>query len=105
VTFDEYQNEAMQTASHDLDLWYALAKLCSESGEALQLLCKETYHGKPYTYDAMIEELGDVLWYAALAAQELGTTLNIIAAANIEKLRARHGEAYNAAHYMAREHA
>jgi NTP pyrophosphatase (non-canonical NTP hydrolase) len=103
VTFDEYQDVAMQTANPQLDLWYALAKLCSESGEALQLLCKEEYHGKTYTYDAMIEELGDVQWYLALAAQELGTTLNVIAAANIEKLRVRHGEAYNATHYTARE--
>lgn len=99
MTFDEYQAEAMQTASPALDLYYALAKLTIEAGEALQLHCKEEYHHKMYTREQMIEELGDVTWYLALTAQELGTSLDAIAAANIAKLRARHGDTYNAAHY------
>jgi NTP pyrophosphatase (non-canonical NTP hydrolase) len=100
VTFDEYQAAAMQTASPDLDIYYALAKLVIEAGEALQLHCKEEYHGKIYTRETMIDELGDVLWYLQFAAHELGTTMDAIAAANVAKLRARHGEAYNAAHYQ-----
>jgi NTP pyrophosphatase (non-canonical NTP hydrolase) len=100
MTFNEYQHAAMQTANPALNLFYALAKLCSESGEALQLECKEYYHHKPYTREQMIEELGDVQWYLALAAQELGTTLDAIADANIAKLYARHGDSYNAAHYQ-----
>jgi NTP pyrophosphatase (non-canonical NTP hydrolase) len=99
VNFAEYQEEALRTAAGNLDLWYALSKLTVESGEALQLLCKDTYHYKTYTREMMADELGDVLWYLALAAQEIGVTLDEIAAANIAKLRARHGETYNAAHY------
>mgnify|MGYP000973218475 FL=1 len=99
MTFDEYQAAALRTANPNLDLVYALAKLCVESGEALQLDCKRHYHGKSYTREQMIDELGDVQWYLALAAQELDTTLDEIAAANIDKLRARHGDTYNAAHY------
>lgn len=99
MTFDEYQAAALQTASPDLDLMYALAKLCIEAGEALQLHCKEYYHGKMYVREQMQEELGDVQWYLALAAQELGLKLDAIATANIAKLRARHGDTYNAAHY------
>jgi NTP pyrophosphatase (non-canonical NTP hydrolase) len=100
MTFNEYQAAAMQTASPDLDLYYALAKLVIEAGEALQLHCKEEYHHKMYTREQMIDELGDVQWYLGLAAHELGTTLDAIAAANIAKLRARHGDSYNAAHYQ-----
>jgi NTP pyrophosphatase (non-canonical NTP hydrolase) len=100
MTFDEYQHEAMQTASVFVDLDYALGKLCVESGEALQLQWKWLYHGKPYEYAAMHEELGDVLWNLALAARESGTTLDAIAAANIAKLRKRHGDGYNAAYYQ-----
>jgi len=99
VTLDEYQAAATQTASYRLDLMYALAKLTVEAGEALQLQCKQTYHDKPYDGADMIEELGDCMWYLALAAHKLGVTLDDIAAANIDKLRARHGDTYNAAHY------
>jgi len=100
VTFDEYQAAALRTASPRLDLWYALAKLAVEASEALQLHCKEEYHGKVYSRELMAEELGDALWHLALAAQELGMSLDTIAAANISKLRRRHGESYNAAHYQ-----
>lgn len=99
MTFDEYQAAALQTASPDLDLYYALAKLTVEAAEALQLHCKEEYHGQQYTREQMAGELGDALWYLALAARERGFSLDAIAAANIAKLRARHGDAYNAAHY------
>jgi len=99
MTFDEYQVEALRTASDRVDVMYALAKLCVEAGEALQLQCKEDYHHKIYTREQMTEELGDCMWYLALAAQLLGASLDDIAAANIAKLRARHGDTYNAAHY------
>lgn len=99
MTLDEYQAAALQTASPDVDLMYALAKLCIEAGEALQLHCKEYYHGKSYDWREMQEELGDVLWYVALAARERGLSLEAIADRNIAKLRARHGDTYNAAHY------
>lgn len=100
MTFDEYQDAAMQTANPDLDVYYALAKLTVEAAEALQLHCKEEYHHKMYERPTMVEELGDVLWNLALAAQLLGMSLDTIAAANISKLRRRHGESYNAAHYQ-----
>lgn len=99
MTFDEYQAAALRTANPNLDLCYALGKMCSESGEAMQLLCKAAYHKKQYADDDMISELGDVLWHIALAAKELGYSMDDIAAANIAKLRARHGDTYNAAHY------
>ena len=40
--------------------------------------------------DALILELGDVLWYIAALADELGIPLEEIAIQNIEKLRGRH---------------
>lgn len=39
--------------------------------------------------DKMIDELGDVLWYVANCATELGVDLSHIAAYNLEKLRDR----------------
>lgn len=40
--------------------------------------------------DEIVKELGDCLWYIASMAQNLGTTLEYVATANIEKLEKRH---------------
>lgn len=44
----------------------------------------------------MVEELGDVLWYCAELAVGLGVTLEDVAAANIDKLRARYPQGFDA---------
>lgn len=46
-----------------------------------------------------MHELGDTLWYLATLADLMGWSLDDVAAANVIKLRARHGETYNGAHY------
>lgn len=40
-------------------------------------------------YDKLVKEIGDVLWYVAAAARELGITLEEAANANIRKLQDR----------------
>lgn len=42
-------------------------------------------------YEKLIDELGDTLWYVAMAAHELGLKLDYVATRNIDKLRQRHG--------------
>lgn len=42
--------------------------------------------------DELIKEMGDVLWYLAALAFELGTTLEHVAQANISKLTKRAAE-------------
>jgi NTP pyrophosphatase (non-canonical NTP hydrolase) len=44
----------------------------------------------------MIEELGDVLWYCAELACGLGVTLDEVAMRNIDKLRRRYPEGFDA---------
>lgn len=96
----EYQLEACKTRNDNADLLYLTGKLASEGGEALQLVLKQRYHGKPLAVGELIEELGDSLWYIANAADMLGVTLEDLAQRNIAKLRQRHGESYNPAHYQ-----
>ena len=43
---------------------------------------------------AMIDELGDVLWYVSQCADDLGVTLDEVALINIGKLRARYAGSY-----------
>ena len=99
-TLDAYQRQAMQTRNPGTDLLYSAGKLTAESGELLQHVLKDHYHGKAAPAGAMLDELGDCLWYVAACATELGLTLSDVAASNLAKLRARHGSAYNHGHYV-----
>jgi len=104
VTFEEYQSEAIKTRKGSADAMYLAAKLPIEAGEAAQHVVKEAYHGKMLMPSELAEELGDCMWYIANLCDMYGLSLDDIAAANIGKLRRRHGESYNAAHYNPEVH-
>lgn len=99
MTFAEYQAEAIKTRKGSADAMYLAAKLPIEAGEAAQHIVKEAYHGKHVDVAQLGEELGDLAWYIANLCDFYGLNFDDIAAANIAKLRARHGDTYNAAHY------
>jgi NTP pyrophosphatase (non-canonical NTP hydrolase) len=100
MTFNEYQAAAALTRSETCNTVYVAAKLPIEAGEAAQHAIKEKFHGKPIDLHALIEELGDTLWYVSQLAADYGLSLEAIAQINIEKLRKRHGAQYNAEHYV-----
>ncbi len=95
----EYELEAAKTKQETADLMYLLTKLVIEATETLQILVKNKYHNKPMVIGEVHEELGDCLWYLTMACRETGASLESVANANIIKLRRRHGETYNPAHY------
>ncbi len=103
MTFDEYQAEAALTASEGADCVYYAGKLVIEAAEAAQPIFKMMYHGKPATAEQMMDELGDTLWYLTGLAGSLGLSLSAIAAANIAKLRERHGVSYRPGFYAGDE--
>lgn len=86
----DYQKVAMSTALPQIkeDLAYAILGLCSEAGELAGKYKKELRDMK-YDDEGLFHELGDVLWYVALAAEVLGTNLEHIAVTNINKLMDR----------------
>lgn len=93
--FSEYQQAAAKTAIYpgagtgeDYALAYVALGLAGEAGEFANKIKKVLRDG---TFDAesLASELGDVLWYLAQAATELGTNLNLIARDNAEKLADR----------------
>lgn len=104
---NEYQEQAMTTAVYpmgilrserngalfDIGLIYAALGLVNEAGEFAGKI-KKDMRDKLGALDedtrvAMIAELGDVLWYVAAVATELGYTLEDIAKRNIIKLADR----------------
>ena len=51
-------------------------------------------YGKPIDRVNLKEELGDVLWYVALAIDELGTSFDEVMEINNAKLAARFGDVF-----------
>lgn len=87
-----YRGRIADTAHRTL---YAALGLAGEAGEvanqAKRIMSKDSMLTNPVRSDELAEELGDVLWYAAALASELGVTLENVAADNLRKLAHRHG--------------
>ena len=88
--FDAYQDFTDTTAIYppEKGLEYTALGLASEAGEFAGKV-KKMIRDKTYDTEAMIAELGDVLWYVARAAAELDVHLSDVAKDNVEKLKSR----------------
>lgn len=111
MDFNEYQNATDDTAIYEdsvvsmtatltqnqmnsaLCLIYPAMKLNGEAGEIAEEVGKmiRDDHGvlTMDRADRLRKEVGDVLWYTARLARELGMPLEDLAIDNIEKLRSR----------------
>ena len=119
LSLDEYQNRTQDTAVYPgqgtpLGLIYTALKMNGEAGEFAEHVGKAIRDDRlvklsagygsgksaAFTMDGtdaltpdrralLKKEIGDVLWYAAAAARELGFTLGEIAAENLQKLADR----------------
>ncbi len=97
MTLDAYQEEARKTALYPeaYRLIYPTLGLAGEAGELANKVKKVLRdQGGEVTEEvrqALLAELGDVLWYVAQVATDLGASLGAVAQANLEKLRSRQG--------------
>lgn len=96
MNFNDYQKKAVSTAIRTDDMSYLLRMvlgLVGESGEIAEKFKKWLRNGtndrSEIDTEDMKKELGDVLWYVAGLADELGISLEDIAQANVEKLASR----------------
>jgi NTP pyrophosphatase (non-canonical NTP hydrolase) len=96
MNFEEYQTKSRRTALYPNigeNYIYPTLGLAGESGEVAEKI-KKVIRDKAGVVDGetkeMIKkELGDVLWYTAQLATELGLSLDEIAENNITKLASR----------------
>lgn len=92
-TFDSYQSQTASTAKYPKEkaLDYLSLGIASEAGEVAGKMKKWIRDGDSNTtreewVQAMSSEIGDVLWYCARLADELGLSLSQIADDNMTKL-------------------
>ena len=75
-------------------LLHAAIGLVTESGEFIDALKKFLFYGRPLDLVDLKEELGDILWYAAVAMSALDTTFEEEMDRVIRKLRTRYPEKF-----------
>jgi NTP pyrophosphatase (non-canonical NTP hydrolase) len=106
MTLNGYQRDARGTQNGRLNpcerRMHALHGLASEVGE-IHALYQKVFQGHPLNADRVVDELGDLLWFAAELADVLGVSLETVAALNIRKLRHRYPERFDAEHSLHRE--
>ena len=102
MTLNQYQTEAMRTASgmtaasdENLMLNGAMG-LNGEAGEVIDILKKYMFQGHDLDKDHVAKECGDCLWYLAILAKGAGYTLDEIAEMNKAKLRKRYQDGFEA---------
>ena len=96
MNLEDYQKQARATARYPVighPVIYPALGLTNEAGEVAGKI-KKIFRDKAGVMDqgdvlAIKSELGDVLWYLAQVATELGLSLDEIAAHNLGKLQDR----------------
>ncbi|HEX4837130.1 MAG TPA: nucleoside triphosphate pyrophosphohydrolase family protein [Solirubrobacteraceae bacterium] len=95
MDLSEYQRQSRRTAEYPRAAWlaYPALGLAGEAGEVAEHAKKAIRDDGGTVSDerraAMSKELGDVLWYIAQLASELGLDLDEVASQNLEKLFSR----------------
>jgi len=98
MTFDDYQKQAITTNLSKEDQFKELMQqvlgLADEAGE-VQAIFKKWIRDQNADIAQLDrgnvkKELGDVLWYIAVIAHDLGISFDDLAQTNLEKLASRH---------------
>ena len=95
MTLNEYQRKALETAVYpqEYKVIYPALGLTGEAGECSDKVKKviRDNNGK-FTVEKKVEiakEIGDVLWYCATLANDIGFDLETIGQMNYDKLHSR----------------
>jgi NTP pyrophosphatase (non-canonical NTP hydrolase) len=105
MTNEEYLKQSARTAdpeqcrdvadkiiddcSQRVDLLHAALGLTTETGEFADSIKRHLFYNDNLDMVNLKEELGDILWYAALALRAIGASFDQVMQMNIDKLKAR----------------
>lgn len=116
MNINQYSKQVLETESpidtalvtraaqnSSLRLMHAALGLTTETGEFVDAIKKHIFYGKPLDRANLLEELGDLFWYASIAADELGVDLDKILTANLLKLKSRYPAGYSHSKAISRD--
>ena len=109
MTINEYQTEALRTAAgmnhpnNDEILLNGVMGLAGESGECVDMMKNHLFQGHELDKEHIAKELGDVAWYIALSAYAMGYDLETILQMNVDKLRKRYPNGFEAERSLHRQ--
>lgn len=103
MTLNDYQKAAARTVNDRLSAqeteMHALHGIAGEVGK-IHSLYQKVYQGHPLDPEHLQKELGDLMWFIAEICTAKGWDLEEIGRLNIEKLRARYPEGFEASHSL-----
>jgi NTP pyrophosphatase (non-canonical NTP hydrolase) len=110
MSFDKYQALAEFTAGAYVDgqasrMVCAALGLAGEAGEVANKVKKDQCHEHPGMEADIMEELGDVLWYAAELCSAMSINMNTVAIENLLRLAHRYPEGYDTVRSVERDDA
>lgn len=106
MTINEYQTEAMRTAKipvHHPLILEGVMGLAGEAGECVDLIKKHLFQGHELDSYHLARELGDCAWYLAVSASAIGYDLETVLQMNVDKLRKRYPNGFDADRSQHRE--
>ncbi len=106
MQLNEYQRLAQRTMDNNRNMeattLHALHGMVGEIGE-IHSIYQKFYQGHPIEEEHLKKEVGDLLWFIAEYCTIHGWSLNEVAILNIEKLKARYPEGFDAEHSLHRK--
>lgn len=95
LSHGDYVKYPVQLDDKQAYLLNALVGIVGEAGELLDSHKKVVFQGHPFNREKLIDELGDVLWYANLLCYAIDSSFEEVFESNIAKLRKRYGESFD----------
>ena len=86
--------ESELSLEKSIDLLHASMGLVTEAGEFQDALKKHLFYGKNLDKVNLREEIGDILWYCAIALKALDSDFESVMATNIAKLKMRYPDKF-----------
>lgn len=94
-TYEDLVRRLTKPLGDKMDLLHSALGVTSEAGEIADAIKAAAVYGRPLDIINLVEELGDLRFFATMAAQKLGLTADDIERANMAKLNARYAEGYS----------
>lgn len=86
---NEFGANTREQAARNVNIIHAILGVFTEAGELLEEMVKAYKADRPFDEVNLKEESGDIFWYLAIIARELGSDFDTFQRDNIAKLRKR----------------